>query len=275
MSPRRAPTRPISRKPATRASSATAIIRTTSISSSPRRRWRATCRPRSREARKLAANPRADEQSQIAWVQAINAAPYFAAAQFAAPAQILAMTAPDRAAPLVKAMRHYARGVAYAKLRNAPVSTASSRRMRGPRRPAFQADDRPGRARGRRCSRWPRRGAGRFAYATGRYRTRPLAFSATRSRSKPRSHTWSRPSGIIRCTNRLARRCPLGPLRRGARGVPGGTRPVAQQRLGAVRPGGVGAVARTAVAGGGGPGRARQGVDGQPGPAAGWSGSRR
>ena len=43
-----------SRRPATRAWFATLIIRTTSISSSPRRRWRATCRPRSVRRRKLA-----------------------------------------------------------------------------------------------------------------------------------------------------------------------------------------------------------------------------
>ena len=52
---RRGPTRPRSGPAATRVRSATAIIRTTSTSSSPRRRWPATCRRRSREARRLAA----------------------------------------------------------------------------------------------------------------------------------------------------------------------------------------------------------------------------
>jgi tetratricopeptide (TPR) repeat protein len=56
--------------------------------------------------------------SQIAWVQAVNAAPYFAAAQFAQPGQILAMRAPDQRLPYPTAMRHYARAVAYAQTRN-------------------------------------------------------------------------------------------------------------------------------------------------------------
>ena len=41
------PTRPMSRRAVTTASTATAIIRTMCTSSSPRRRWPATCRPRS------------------------------------------------------------------------------------------------------------------------------------------------------------------------------------------------------------------------------------
>ena len=56
--------------------------------------------------------------SQIAWVQAVNAAPYFAAAQFAQPGQILAMRAPDQRLPYPTAMRHYARALAYAQTRN-------------------------------------------------------------------------------------------------------------------------------------------------------------
>jgi len=56
--------------------------------------------------------------SQIAWIQAVNAAPYFAAAQFASPAQILAMRAPDARLPYPNAMRHYARALARAAQRN-------------------------------------------------------------------------------------------------------------------------------------------------------------
>jgi tetratricopeptide (TPR) repeat protein len=56
--------------------------------------------------------------AQIAWIQAINAAPYFAAAQFAAPGQVLAMREPDKRLPYVAAMRHYARATAYANLHN-------------------------------------------------------------------------------------------------------------------------------------------------------------
>jgi len=56
--------------------------------------------------------------AQIAWIQAINAAPYFAAAQFAAPGQVLEMKEPDKRLPYVAAMRHYARATAYANLHN-------------------------------------------------------------------------------------------------------------------------------------------------------------
>ena len=56
--------------------------------------------------------------SQIAWIQAVNAAPYFAAAQVATPAQILRMRAPNARLPYPTAMRHYARAVAYTQLRN-------------------------------------------------------------------------------------------------------------------------------------------------------------
>lgn len=71
-----------------------------------------------REARKLAGilDPRIS--AQIAWIQAVNAAPYFAAAQFAAPVQILAMKAPDARLPYATAMRHYARATAHALQRN-------------------------------------------------------------------------------------------------------------------------------------------------------------
>ena len=71
-----------------------------------------------REARKLEAilDPRIS--SQIAWIQAVNAAPYFAAAQFAKPAEILAMRAPDARLPYPTAMRHYARALARAQQGN-------------------------------------------------------------------------------------------------------------------------------------------------------------
>ena len=52
-----------------------------------------------REARKLRDMLDPEISSQIAWIQAVNAAPFFAAAQFAAPAQILAMQAPDPRLP--------------------------------------------------------------------------------------------------------------------------------------------------------------------------------
>ena len=71
-----------------------------------------------REARKLASILDPKISTQIGWIQAVNAAPYFAAVQFATPAQILAMRAPDARLPYPTAMRHYARAIAYANLRN-------------------------------------------------------------------------------------------------------------------------------------------------------------
>jgi tetratricopeptide (TPR) repeat protein len=56
--------------------------------------------------------------SQIAWIQAINAAPFFAAAQFASPAQILNMPAPDARLPYPTAMRFYARAIAFSRQHN-------------------------------------------------------------------------------------------------------------------------------------------------------------
>jgi tetratricopeptide (TPR) repeat protein len=50
----------------------------------------------------------------IPWVQLIDAAPYFAHAQFSDPTTILRLPDPGDEFPYVKAMWHYARGVAYA-----------------------------------------------------------------------------------------------------------------------------------------------------------------
>jgi len=71
-----------------------------------------------REANRLSRLLDPATSSQIAWIQAINAAPFFAAAQFATPGQILAMRAPDARLPYPTAMRHYARALAYAMQRN-------------------------------------------------------------------------------------------------------------------------------------------------------------
>lgn len=71
-----------------------------------------------REARKLETLLDPAISSQIAWIQAISAAPYFAAAQFATPAEVLAMRAPDARLPYPTAMRFYARAVARAQQRN-------------------------------------------------------------------------------------------------------------------------------------------------------------
>jgi tetratricopeptide (TPR) repeat protein len=52
--------------------------------------------------------------AKIGWVQAIDAAPFLAMAQFATPQAILAMPEPDARLPYAAAMRHYARAVAFA-----------------------------------------------------------------------------------------------------------------------------------------------------------------
>ncbi len=71
-----------------------------------------------REARRLATIADADTATQVAWVQAIHAAPYFAALQYAPAADVLAMAPPDPRLAYVRAMRHYARAVAYGQQRN-------------------------------------------------------------------------------------------------------------------------------------------------------------
>lgn len=52
--------------------------------------------------------------AQVGWIQAILQAPYFAHAQLSDPETILGLADPGDRFPLVKAMWHYARGVAYA-----------------------------------------------------------------------------------------------------------------------------------------------------------------
>ncbi|WP_298669582.1 hypothetical protein [uncultured Sphingomonas sp.] len=67
-----------------------------------------------REARRLRAILDPATSARIGWIQAIDAAPFLAMAQFADPATILAMPAPDARLHYATAMRHYARAVAYA-----------------------------------------------------------------------------------------------------------------------------------------------------------------
>jgi tetratricopeptide (TPR) repeat protein len=55
-----------------------------------------------------------DAADRIGWVQRILAVPYYAHAQFSAPEVVLTLADPGDRYPLVKAMWHYARGVAYA-----------------------------------------------------------------------------------------------------------------------------------------------------------------
>ncbi len=70
------------------------------------------------EAKRLATIVDAGTAAQLAWVQAINAAPYFATLQFASPAEVLALPEPDPRLAYVQGIRHYVRAVAYAEQRN-------------------------------------------------------------------------------------------------------------------------------------------------------------
>jgi tetratricopeptide (TPR) repeat protein len=71
-----------------------------------------------REAKKLASIVDANTASQIAWIQAIYAAPYFATLQFAPASDVLEMPEPDPRLAYVQGVRHYARAVAYAQQKN-------------------------------------------------------------------------------------------------------------------------------------------------------------
>ncbi len=65
-------------------------------------------------AEKLAPTVSSDFARTVPWAQPIKAAPLFAYAQFGAPRAVLTLPDPGNDLPYVKAMWHYARGVAYA-----------------------------------------------------------------------------------------------------------------------------------------------------------------
>jgi hypothetical protein len=69
------------------------------------------------QARKLLRIIPEDKAVELGWVQAVVAAPSFAFAQGGSPAQILGLRRPDARLPYVRAMWHYARGVAFARLK--------------------------------------------------------------------------------------------------------------------------------------------------------------
>lgn len=69
-----------------------------------------------REAKRLRTILDPGTSAKIAWIQAIDAAPFLAMAQFASPHSILAMSPADDRLPYPVAMRFYARAVAYAQL---------------------------------------------------------------------------------------------------------------------------------------------------------------
>jgi len=67
-----------------------------------------------REAQRLRTVLDPDTSARVAWIQAIDAAPYLAMTQFASPDAILTMPPPDARLPYAAAMRLYARAVAHA-----------------------------------------------------------------------------------------------------------------------------------------------------------------
>ena len=71
-----------------------------------------------REARRLRTVLDPETSERIAWIQSIDAAPYMAMAQFADAKAILAIPEPDARLAYPTAMRHYARSIAYARLRD-------------------------------------------------------------------------------------------------------------------------------------------------------------
>ncbi len=65
-------------------------------------------------ARRLEGKISDEAAERVGWIQAIVPAPYFAHVQFSTPETILALPDPGGKFPFVRAMWHYARGVAYA-----------------------------------------------------------------------------------------------------------------------------------------------------------------
>ena len=64
--------------------------------------------------------------AEIGWIQAIRQAPYFVAAHLADPRTTLDLADPGDTFPFVKAMWHYARGVAYARLAESDQAAAEA-----------------------------------------------------------------------------------------------------------------------------------------------------
>lgn len=71
------------------------------------------------QARKLMRIIPEDKAIELGWIEAVVAAPSFAFAQGGTPTQILALPKPTARLPYVLAMWHYARGVAFARLKQA------------------------------------------------------------------------------------------------------------------------------------------------------------
>jgi len=149
-----------------------------------------------------AARSHPDEVARgIALVQPVKAAPYFAHALFSPSATVLALPDPGDAIPYVKAMWHYARGIAYAA--QASLPPPRPRRMRSrPSRAGISRCSNPRAFRHRTCWRWralSSKPASRSVRAT---RLQRSSGSSGRLRCRTGCPTWSRPYCITRCGSR-------------------------------------------------------------------------
>ncbi len=155
--------------------------------------------------------------AEVGWIQIILPAPYFAHAQFSPPDVVLGLEDPGDTFPFVKAMWHYARGVAHAAKGDLDAARAEAARISDINQSAdFEM-----------LLAWARAGAGRAAARAacprgshraggGQPRAARSRSSRWRCRSRTRCRTWSPSTGTIRCGNRSARRCswPGAPTRR-------------------------------------------------------------
>jgi tetratricopeptide (TPR) repeat protein len=78
-------------------------------------------------AEKLAATVSEDGVRQVPWAQPIKAAPYFSHAQFSEPELVLTLPDPGAGLPYVRALWHYARGIALAEMHDATAARAEAR----------------------------------------------------------------------------------------------------------------------------------------------------
>ena len=152
--------------------------------------------------------------AEVGWIQAILPAPYFAHAQFSPPDVVLGLEDPGDEFPFVKAMWHYARGVAHAANGDLDAARAEAARISEINQTAdfemllawfVPAPDNPAHRAAR------PRGADR----AGRGQPRPgdPGVRGGGRRSRTRCPTWSRSTGTIRCASRSAPRFwrPAGP----------------------------------------------------------------
>lgn len=77
-------------------------------------------------AEKLAATISEEAVRQVPWAQPIKAAPYFSHAQFSEPDIVLALPDPGAGLPYVRALWHYARGIALAEMHDATAARAEA-----------------------------------------------------------------------------------------------------------------------------------------------------